>query len=255
MNKIINKILIAGFTKKAKKKNLEKTKLLWEKQGWTIVETSDDNISKILFIIVEGTEENKPAQKTNVILMKEEDLTPSHEEMKLKKILQQISNLKVKYVFGTKKEIRSLVETLGDDEEILALTSGHTDGSTWLIVCTPERIVLLDKGVLFGLSQKEFLIENISSIEFKQGFAFGEINIAVSSSNIKIKNAENESVKAFVDAVKQAIKELKTSDAQKLNNSHRQDDFVTKLKELSELKNTGILSDAEFQLAKEKLLA
>ena len=148
-----------------------------------------------------------------------------------------------------------MAEVLGDDENVLGLTSGIMDGSTWLIVCTPERVILLDKGMLYGLTQKEFSLEKISSIEFKQGFAFGELNITVSSSNIEIKNAENESVKAFVNAVKKAIKELKTTNSQTSNSSQGQADLVTKLKELSELKEAGILSDSEFQTAKEKLLA
>lgn len=242
-------------TLEARKKKLEKMKVLWEKQGWVVTEVFDGSFAKNSYIIVEGTEENKPAKKMNVIRLKEEDKPSTSEELKLEKILQQVEALKIKDTYGTKKEIRSLAEVLGDDENILGLTSGIMDGSTWLIVCTPERVILLDKGMLYGLTQKEFSLEKISSIEFKQGFAFGELNITVSSSNIEIKNAENESVKAFVNAVKKAIKELKAANTQTSNSSHGQTDLVTKLKELSELKEAGILSDSEFQTAKEKLLA
>ena len=112
MKKIRNKILVGGLTLKARKKKLEKMKVLWEKQGWVVTEVFDGSFAKNSYIIVEGTEENKPAKKMNVIRLKEEDKPSTPEELKLEKILQQIAALKIKDTYGTKKKFEAWLKFL-----------------------------------------------------------------------------------------------------------------------------------------------
>jgi Bacterial PH domain len=51
----------------------------------------------------------------------------------------------------TRKEIDELPNILYKDEHIKAMTSGFNDGNTWLITCTTRRIIMMDKGMIYGL--------------------------------------------------------------------------------------------------------
>lgn len=67
----------------------------------------------------------------------------------LKSIQNEIESLGEVDLFGTSKEVSHLPEILQDDEHIKYLTSGMMDGTTWLIVCTQKRIILVDYGMFF----------------------------------------------------------------------------------------------------------
>ncbi|MCS4448526.1 PH domain-containing protein [Clostridium botulinum] len=77
----------------------------------------------------------------------------------LNQIQQQMKEVNVTDTFGTKKEIKFLPEVLREDEEIKYMTSGFLDGNTWLVTCTNKRVIFLDKGMIFGLKQKEIPLE------------------------------------------------------------------------------------------------
>ena len=179
---------------------------------------------------------------------------PPEQDPKLQNILKQIQDLGEVDTFGTKKEIKFLPEILEDGERILGLTSGMMGGSTWLIVCAPKRVILLDKGLVFGLEQKEFLLKDISSVEFKQGLTLGAIKITASSSTMKIENVEKASAKNFVETINSARAKLENKKEYKDREDKQEDGLVSKLKELSQMKDLGILSEDEFLKAKEKLL-
>ena len=112
-------------------------------------------------------------------------------------------------LFGTKKEVNCLPEIMKDSEHILYLTSGLMDGTTWLIVCTEERIILLDKGMFFGMKQTEMSLDKINSISYNKGLLFGSIEIWHGGARMIIENCTKESVKPFVDAVNNAIENRK----------------------------------------------
>ena len=95
----------------------------------------------------------------------------------LESIKKEIEDLGETDLFGTAKEISHLPEVLADDENIKYLTSGITDGSTWLIVCTQKRIIMLDYGMFFGMKQSEMALENINSISYQTGLFLGSIEI------------------------------------------------------------------------------
>lgn len=79
-------------------------------------------------------------------------------------ILEKIREMDKVDSFGTKKEIKELPNILKDDEELIYITSGFNDGNTWLIACTDKRILFLDKGMIFGLKQKEIPLDKVHSI-------------------------------------------------------------------------------------------
>lgn len=178
----------------------------------------------------------------------------------LESIKKEIEDLGETDLFGTAKEVSHLPEVLADDENIKYLTSGITDGSTWLIVCTQKRIIMLDYGMFFGMKQSEMALENINSISYQTGLFLGSIEIWHGGARMLIENCGKKTVKPFCDAVNKAIKELKnevppaqtTTLAEK---STEDDDIVGKLERLATLKEKGILTDEEFATQKAKILS
>jgi len=174
----------------------------------------------------------------------------------LESIQAEINALGEVDLFGTAKEVSHLPELLHDDENIKYLTSGLTDGTTWLIVCTQKRILLVDYGMFFGMKQSEMSLENIQSISYQTGLLFGAIEIWHGGSKMLIENCDKKTVKPFVDAVNAAIKELKVNENQDTSASLSQssDDVISKLERLAVLKEKGILTDEEFAEQKAKIL-
>ncbi len=168
----------------------------------------------------------------------------------LKDIKQRIKELGDVDTFGTKKEIRYLPEVLAQDETLQGLTSGLMGGNTWLIALTHRRIIFLDKGMIYGLKQKEVPLEKINSIEQKTGIVFGEIGIWDGASRMEIKNVTKKTVKPFVAAVNAAISALKTPGT----TAPPEATVATQLAEFAALRDKGILTEEEFSEQKHKLL-
>ena len=167
----------------------------------------------------------------------------------LEEVQAQIKMLGEVDTFGTKKEVRYLPDILTNDESILSLTSGIMDGNTWLIVCTERRVIFLDKGMIYGLKQRETPLEKINSVEQKTGIMFGSIGIWDGAARMEIKNVIKGTVGPFVETVNRAREALKVADASKGN------DVTSQLERLASLRERGILTDEEFQAQKTSSLA
>lgn len=175
----------------------------------------------------------------------------------LAEVQQQIKALGNVDTFGTKKEIKHLPDVLYGDESVLGLTSGLMDGNTWLIVCTERRVIFLDKGMIYGLKQRETGLDKINSIEHKTGLVMGSIVIWDGASGMTIKNVMKASVKPFVDAVNNAIADMKRAASAPTPSAapSSDDDVVSRLERLATLKERGIITDDEFLSQKAKILA
>lgn len=174
----------------------------------------------------------------------------------LTEVQQQVLNIEQKTgmkldTFGTKKEFKYLPEALYENEIIHYLTSGMLDNKTWMIVCTNKRILALDKGMIFGLSQQEIPLDKISSVSFKKKLMFAEVEIITSSAKVKIGNLFKEQVEPFVRTINEAKEKI--NNPQILQNQPIQEDVVIQIEKLAVLKESGILTEEEFS-AKKKLL-
>lgn len=187
----------------------------------------------------------------------------------LESIQKEIEALGEIDLFGTSKEVSHLPEILQDDENIKYLTSGIMDGTTWLIVCTQKRIILVDYGMFFGVKQSEMALENVNSVSYQTGLIFGSIEIWHGGARMLIENCEKQTVKPFCDAVNAAIKELKFPSQKQSQNQQVQtqtqkvvetkkssstEDFISQLERLAALKEKGILTDEEFAEQKARIL-
>lgn len=187
----------------------------------------------------------------------------------LKSIQKEIESLGEVDLFRTSKEVSHLPEILQDDENIKYLTSGMMDGTTWLIVCTQKRIILVDYGMFFGVKLSEMALENVNSVSYQTGLIFGSIEIWHGGARMLIENCEKQTVKPFCDAVNAAIKEIKSPAQNQSQNqqvqtqnqkpaenkkSYSTEDFISQLERLAALKEKGILTDEEFAEQKARIL-
>ena len=156
---------------------------------------------------------------------------------------------------GLSKEVKSLPEVLREGETVKGLTSGFMDGNTWLIVCTERRIIFLDKGMLYGLKQKDTPLEKINSIEHKIGMIFGKITIRDAATEITIDNLQKAAVAPFLETVNSAIEALKNSTNAPPPAGNEPVDVASQLGKLTDLRDKGVLTEEEFQGQKKKLLS
>lgn len=186
----------------------------------------------------------------------EEPKESKESDDQLGEILNQIAALGDTDQFGTRKEIKYLPNILESDEIILGLTSGFMNKNTWLIVCTNNRVIFLDKGMVYGLSQEEVLLQNITSISHNLGMIFGKIKIHSSSHVLEVENIEKKQVSKFVKAVNDARASL--NDARKpprVSANNDTAEIVSQIEKLGELLERGLLTDDEFNEQKAKVLS
>jgi hypothetical protein len=168
-------------------------------------------------------------------------------------VWRQIHALPHRYIFYTRKEIRYLPKILAENEKILALTSGYLRGSTWLCVCTSQRLLLLNRGMFFGLRQVQMNLDRIQSIDSSFTIFFGTLRFWDGASSIAISMVLKSTIHPFVRTVQEAMDRYKRQmvSAGSLN---PKPDFVTELERLGKLHADGHLSASEFEQAKTKLL-
>lgn len=185
-----------------------------------------------------------------------------------------------RYIFWTHKEIRALPQILENDEVIYAVTSGFVEKSTWLLVCTDRRLIFMDRGFFFGLKQIQMPLNRINSIDHEIGMAFGNIAVWDGATRVSIGGILRSKVAYFVRVAKKAMENynLKMSgqfqQQQMQQQAYQQqpaapqkpelspeerarklDALSEHLEKLAALRDKGILSEAEFQEQKAKMLA
>jgi len=180
----------------------------------------------------------------------------------LESIKERFKEVNVTDLFGTKKEVKELPMILFDDEIINYATSGLLDNNTWLIVVTNKRVIFLDKGMVFGLKQKEIPLEKINSIAQKRGMLMGEIHIWDGAAKFQIKQVAKNTVQPFVDATNRAIEHIKQSNGGSEKTEAEtaaaapasEQGGYAKIKELKELLDMGAITEEEFNTEKKKYL-
>jgi Bacterial PH domain/Short C-terminal domain len=181
----------------------------------------------------------------------------------LEEIRHQINSLPHKYIFYTKKEINHLPDIMVEGEYVRALVSGYSEKRTVLAVCTNRRILILDKGMFFGLRQWQIALDRVQSIDGEYVLFFGSIRIWDGASSINMNMVLAKNIDPFIKEVRQAIDDFKrlsfsevTGRAQAAAQQHSAPlDVASQLERLAALKDAGHLSEEEFQSQKYKLLA
>lgn len=171
----------------------------------------------------------------------------------MEEIRQEIDLLPCKDEWGTRKEIAELPSILKPQEQIKAITSGLNDGNTWLIVCTNRRVIMMDKGMIYGLKLVDIPLDRINSITHTKGLLFGKIGITDGATTRMIENISKNTVSFFADTVNNEIEKYKQSKSiqQTVVSSSSPADELMKYKQLLDM---GAINQDEFDLKKKGLL-
>ncbi|MGL5973446.1 MAG: PH domain-containing protein [Oscillospiraceae bacterium] len=133
----------------------------------------------------------------------------------LTSIKKEIKSLDSVSTIGVKKEVLELCNILLEKEKIKALTSCFTKKDTWLIACTDTRVIILDKGLIYGVKLVNIPLSKINNIYYSKGLILGHISITDGAVTSKMKNIPNKTIKFFVDVV---IEEMKKDKIEKISN-------------------------------------
>ena len=166
--------------------------------------------------------------------------------------------------FFTAKEVRYLPEVIRPDERMHALISGLLDDgsalgsmTTWLIVATDQRLVFLNKGMIYGLRQLDMPLGEIKGIRHKTGLVFGEITVSTGGMEKKIEQLWKGGTNKFAAILSGLIRDSRATPAGSANPLQRPDegdDALVQLERLGKLRESGVLTDDEFQEQKRRVL-
>ena len=156
--------------------------------------------------------------------------------------------------WGTKKEIRHLPAVLNSGETIRAVTSGVYQGNTWLVTVTDQRILFLDKGMFYGVTQVELPLRLINTISYKTGLLYGELRLATGSGKSVVKKIRKGEVAKISSIVSSLVRNTHSPQARP-NTPTASGDVASQLERLARLVERGILTREEFAAQKAKLLS
>lgn len=169
-------------------------------------------------------------------------------------IQNEINSLPYINVWMTMKEIEELPNILSKEESIKAITSGLTGGNTWLIVCTNKRVLMLDKGLLYGLKFVDIPLDRVNSITYTTGLMFGNLAITDGAITRIIENVSKETVSFFADTVnkqKELYIQSRYTPVTQVADTISAADEILKFKGLLDI---GVITKEEFEMKKKKLL-
>ncbi|HHY21621.1 MAG TPA: hypothetical protein GX525_07015 [Bacilli bacterium] len=175
--------------------------------------------------------------------------TYSHNSDRITNQLREIGKFDT---WGTKKEINELPKIIFENETIKFLTSGIYNGNTAIIVTTDQRIIFLDKGLLYGTTKSDMPIDKVDSVSFKKGLVQSTITILSASIQYKMNAIPNTDIDRLVDTINNCINESKDFSKKEVSGSSLSvADEILKFKELLDM---GIITLEEFNLKKNELL-
>ena len=159
---------------------------------------------------------------------------------------------------GSKREIRKLVEHLWENERVEQLGTGTYGRGNGILVRTDRRLLFLVDGWT-GATSEDFPFSRISSVQWSSGMLMGTVTIFASGNKAEIKNVAKDIGKSMVDAVRAIISQPAPTTyappVQPAPVAASGGDVFEQLRKLGELRDAGIVTDAEFEAKKSELLA
>ena len=167
-------------------------------------------------------------------------------------LTSQLESLREFHHWFTKKELDHLPEVLHQGELVKALTSGRYQGNTWLIAVTDQRILFLDKGMVFGLKQFDLPLHQISSLSHQLGLVFGTLHIATSGFHCVVENIPKDELARVAAIISAQVRNTHAPDAATAQDTV---DVASQLERLAALRQKGVLTEEEFVAQKAKILS
>ena len=172
----------------------------------------------------------------------------SYEELK-----EIINDVSTDSQASKRKEVKELPHILRENEQIKNAATGMLESSYCLLVVTDQRVILVDKGLIYGLKVHEIGYDKLSSIEYETGLVFGELLFTTSGSAMVVKKMVKQYITPLYESIHSAwdaFKQKQSMSSPALDS----EDLISQLERLANLKKANMLTDEEFQAAKAKLL-
>lgn len=169
---------------------------------------------------------------------------------RLDEIKEELDKLDINPTIFARKEIRALPDILSVDERIVYLVEGRnkTTQHHIILVATDRRLIFVDKEFMYGLTVEDYSYTKISSIQYETAMMLASIDIQVSDDLVEIDGVGKYEAKLFCEKVRDFMSRPK-------ENFHTPEPTVLdQLEQLGRLKESGILSEEEFNDQKKKMI-
>jgi len=127
------------------------------------------------------------------------------------------------------------------------------------LIITNRRIVIYKPGFI-GAETEEYPFESIDKIDHKKGFMRSEIEIHAGDKEIELENISNDDAVKAIGIIRQNMHAQKLAQKtvvlqQPMHAAPIQEDPVTKLKQLKEMVEAGLITQDEYDKTKAAILA
>lgn len=170
---------------------------------------------------------------------------------RLKEIKEDLEKLDINPTIFARKEIHALPDILSADEKIVYLVEGRNKINTHhiILVATDRRLIFVDKEFMYGLTVEDYSYTKISSIQYETAVMLASIDIQVSDDLVEIDNVGKYEAKLFCEKVRDFM-----SRPEEYIQHKSEPSVLDQLEQLGRLKESGILSEEEFNDQKKKII-
>lgn len=170
---------------------------------------------------------------------------------RLDEIKEELDKLDINPTIFARKEIRALPDILSVDERIVYLVEGRnkTTQHHIILVATDRRLIFVDKEFMYGLTVEDYSYTKISSIQYETAMMLASIDIQVSDDLVEIDGVGKYEAKLFCEKVRDFMSRPEGYVQYKSEPS-----ALDQLEQLGRLKESGILSEEEFNDQKKKII-
>jgi hypothetical protein len=155
---------------------------------------------------------------------------------------------------GAGRELKNLPNHLHDGERVELVATGTYANGTGLLVLTDRRLLFVKDGIT-SKTTEDFLFSRITSVQLKTGMVMSRRVITVSGNAAEITNVQKDDGQAMADAIRAIINAPVAVAEPAAPAAAPQPDVYEQLKKLAELRDAGILSEAEFDTKKAELVS
>lgn len=195
------------------------------------------------------------------------NINKREESTRLDEIKDQIVALNAQLSIFANTEVNELVNVLDSNEKLIAIAEGKYlyNSLEGILVSTERRIIFIDKKLLGSVTEDEFPHHKIASVQHSYGLISSELKLFTRDGiKAEFKLYNRNAAKNFYESIQSYINRPQNSsvvEMQKYNQSteeiSKKDETIAifdKLEKLGKLRESGILTNEEFEEQKKKLL-
>ena len=175
---------------------------------------------------------------------------------KAKAVIEALRASGAETAMFSKWEVQALPDLLDDGELPERVVGGKYNGGIGILVATDRRLLFVDKGSFGSLQVEDFPYPTIQSVRSTAGAMFGSITIKSAGSSALIDDIVKRFSHEMANFVRKKAMDFNGTAASVVaTGTVNQVSLADELIKLSQLRESGILTDEEFQIQKARLLA